>query len=120
MWGIATFIIVGYHEVNGRIIRGVDWAISGSHWPKTHGSQSPVMTICEKYVWQARNHISGFLADRLMYIDDDDASYANDYGLLDDFLIPALEIGQIDPNSMNDLCHGRKDMTAPTRIIFQR
>ena len=92
-----------YHEVDGRKIRGVDWAISGSHWPKTHGSQSPVMTICEKYVWQARNYISGFLADRLMYVDDDSAFYADDYGLLDDFLIPALEIGQIDPDSMNDL-----------------
>ena len=91
-----------YHEVNGRKIRGVDWAISGSHWPKTHGSQSPVMTICEKYVWQARNYISGFLADRLMYVDDD-TSYVDDYGLLDNFLIPALEIGQIDSESMNDL-----------------
>lgn len=92
-----------YHEVDGRKIRGVDWSISGSHWPKTHGSQSPMMTICEKYVWQARNYISGFLADRLMYVDDDGAFYADDYGLLDDFLIPALEIGQIDPDSMNDL-----------------
>lgn len=92
-----------YYEVGDRKIRGVDWAISSSHWPKTHGSQSPVMTICEKYVWQARNYISGFLADRLMYVDDDGAYYADDYGLLDDFLIPALEIGQIDPDSWNDL-----------------
>lgn len=92
-----------YHEVNGKTIRGVDGAISGSHWSSTHGSQSPVMTICEKYVWQARNYISGFLADRLMYVDNDSAFYVDDYGLLDDFLIPALEIGQIVPDSMNDL-----------------
>lgn len=38
-----------------------------------------------------------------MHVDDDGAFYADDYGLLDDFLIPALEIGQIDPDSMNDL-----------------
>lgn len=92
-----------YHEIDGKKIRGVDWAISGSHWPKTHGSQSPVMTICEKYVWQARNYISGFLADRLMYVDEGGASYIDDYGLLDDFLIPALEMGQIAPDGMNDL-----------------
>lgn len=92
-----------YHEVDGKVIRGVDTAIFGSHWPKTHGSQSPVMTICEKYVWQARNYISGFLADQLMCVDDDGAFYADDYGLMDDFLIPALEIGQTDPDSMNNL-----------------
>lgn len=92
-----------YHEIDGKKISGVDWAISGSHWPKTHGSQSPVMTICEKYVWQARNYISGFLADRLMYVDEGGASYIDDYGLLDDFLIPALEMGQIAPDGMNDL-----------------
>lgn len=92
-----------YHEVDGERVRGVDWAISGSHRPKTHGSQSPIMTICEKYVWQARNYISGFLADRLLYVGDDGASYVDDYGLLDDFVIPALEMGPIDPESMNDL-----------------
>ena len=93
-----------YRKVGERTIRGVDWAISGSHLPKTHGSQSPVMTICEKYVWQARNYIMGFFADRLMIIDDDGgASYVDDYGMLDDFLIPALESGPIDPDSMNDL-----------------
>ena len=92
-----------YRVVDGRKIRGVDWAITGSHRPKTHGSQSPMMTICEKYVWQARNYISGYLADRLMCVDDDGAFCADDYGLLDDFLIPALEIGQIDPDSVNDL-----------------
>ena len=92
-----------YHEVDGERIRGVDWAISGSHRPKTHGSQSPIMTICEKYVWQARNYIGGFLADRLLYVGDDGASYVDDYGLLDDFVIPALEMGPIDPESVNDL-----------------
>lgn len=92
-----------YHEIDGKNIRGVDRAIAESYWPKTHGSQSPVMTICEKYVWQARNYISGFLADRLMYVDDDGAFYADDYSLLDNFLIPALEIEPINPGNIIDL-----------------
>ena len=93
-----------YRKVDERTIRGVDWTIMGSHSSKTHGSQSTVMTICEKYVWQARNYITGFFADRIMILDDDDSSsYVEDYGLLDDFLIPALEIGPIDPESQNDL-----------------
>ena len=93
-----------YHEVDGRkIYDGVDWAISNSYWPETHGSQSPVMTICEKYVWQARNYISGFLADRLMHVDDEGAAYIDDYSLIDNFLIPALEIGEIDPDGVKDL-----------------
>lgn len=83
---------------------GVDLAISCSYLPETHGSQSSVMTICEKYVWQARNYISGFLADRLLYMDDiEGPSYVSDYGLLDNFLIPTLEIEQRDPKNMNDL-----------------
>lgn len=94
-----------YRKVDERTIRGVDWAIMRSHSPKTHGSQSTVMTICEKYAWQARNYITGFLADRIMILDDDDGSsyYAEDYGLLDKFLIPALESEPIDPENMNDL-----------------
>lgn len=92
-----------YHVTDEKRVYGVDCAISRSYNPKTHGSQSPVMTICEKYVWQARNYISGFLADRLMYVDDDGATYVSDYGLLDDFLIPALESGQFNPENIIDL-----------------
>jgi len=78
----------------------VDYAISGSYYPATHGSQSKVMTICEKYVWQARNVIMGFLSDRLLYCDDDEVIRVTDYGLLDDFIIPAQELNQIDPDNI--------------------
>lgn len=91
-------------HINKENMGGVDLAISCSYLPETHGSQSSVMTICEKYVWQARNYISGFLADRLLYMDDiEGPSYVSDYGLLDNFLIPALEIEQSNPENMNDL-----------------
>lgn len=99
-WNEKEFLNYNTKEKN---VYGADVAISRSYSPQTHGSQSPVMTVCEKYVWQARNYISGFLADNLMYVDDDGASHVCDYGLLDDFLIPALEIGQINPESMKDL-----------------
>ena len=91
------------YDTKRKNVYGADAAISRSYSPQTHGSQSPIMTICEKYVWQARNYISGFLADHLMYIDDNGTSYICDYGLLDDFLIPALEIGQVDPKSVKEL-----------------
>ena len=91
-----------YSEVDGVKVYGVDVAISRAHSPKTHGEQSTIMTICEKYVWQARKYILGFLADRLMYTDDDGEFYITDYGVLDDFEIPALEIEQINSDSENE------------------
>ncbi len=81
---------------------GVDSAILGSHYHSTHGSQSPIMTICEKYVWQARNVLSGFLADRLLFCDDHEPTRISDYGLLDNFIVPSQELSQIDPDNIPD------------------
>ncbi|PYG88774.1 hypothetical protein LY28_01130 [Ruminiclostridium sufflavum DSM 19573] len=92
--------IFQYYDREKKKARGVDCAISGSYHSATHGSQSQVMTICEKYVWQARNVISGFLSDRLLYCDDDKVVRVTDYGLLDDFIIPAQELNQIDPDNI--------------------
>ncbi|WP_293718973.1 hypothetical protein [uncultured Phascolarctobacterium sp.] len=88
-----------YDRDNKKAI-GADCAISGSHHKATHGAQSQVMTICEKYVWQARNEIGGYLADRLLYCDDFDVFRVSDYGLLDDFIIPIQELNQIDPDNI--------------------
>ncbi|MEG0692674.1 MAG: hypothetical protein RR444_06295, partial [Oscillospiraceae bacterium] len=96
-WNEASF---NYYDFKEKQAIGADRAISGSYHSATHGSQSSVMTICEKYVWQARNVISGFLADRLLYCDDDEVSRVSDYGLLDDFIIPIQEINQIDPDNV--------------------
>ena len=82
------------------ITGGVDCSIRGTYNSATHGSQSSVMTVCEKYVWQARNAISGFLCDRLLFGDDN--APVTDYGLLDDFLIPVQEAHIIDPESIPD------------------
>lgn len=92
-----------YQKIDGETIYGVERAIAYTYQPKTHGSQSPVMTICEKYVWQARSYISGFLADHLLYVGDGEMFYVDDYGLLDDFIIPALEIGRFSSDSVNGL-----------------
>lgn len=79
---------------------GADCAISHAHRPSSHGSQSPVMTICEKYTWQARNYICGYFADRLLYSDDFGAFLVEDYGLLADFIIPSQELNQINPDDI--------------------
>ena len=92
-----------YRKNGEEYIFGVDNSISDTYMPKTHGSQSPVMTICEKYVWQARNYIGGFFADHLQHVEECGAHYIDDYGVLDDFLIPALEIGHVNPDELNDL-----------------
>lgn len=82
----------------GNYIGGADCSISASYHSATHGAQSNVMTICEKYVWQARNYISGFLCDRLLF--GDDQVKLTDYSMLDDFLIPVQEMHQIDPDNI--------------------
>lgn len=92
--------VFSYYDKEKKKNIGVDYAIRGSYYPATHGSQSQVMTICEKYVWQARNVISGFLSDRLLYCDDYEVVHISDYGLLDDFIIPTQELNQIDPDNI--------------------
>ncbi|MBQ7543163.1 MAG: hypothetical protein IJT44_12825 [Clostridia bacterium] len=87
-------------DESGHYIGGVDCSIRGSYRSADHGEQSEVMTVCEKYVWQARNSISGFLCDRLLF------SYEQiqvvDYSLLDDFIVPIQEVYQIDPDNIPD------------------
>ena len=85
---------------DGELIGGVDCSIGRYYYPATHGAQSRVMTVCEKYVWQARNAISGFLSDRLLY--GNEKIQLTDYGMLDDFNIPIQEISQIDPDNIPD------------------
>ena len=58
------------------------------------------MTVCEKYIWQFRNHMGGFLADRLLYWNNCEPENISDYGLLDDFIIPIQDVEQIDPENL--------------------
>lgn len=85
-------------DENGKIIGGVDNSILGTHYPATHGAKSAVMTVCEKYVWQARKSISGFLCDRLFYSEEN--VKITDYGILEDFVIPVQEMRQFDPENI--------------------
>ncbi len=96
-WNEAEFFNYDKDE-NDKFIGGVDCSINGSYHSATHGAQSQVMTVCEKYIWQARNAISGFLSDRLLF--GDERIQLTDYGMLDDFNIPVQEISQIDPDNI--------------------
>lgn len=99
-WNEHDFYNFDKDESGEGIIGGVDCSIRGTYNSATHGSQSSVMTVCEKYVWQARSAISGFLCDRLLFGDDN--APVTDYGLLDDFLIPVQEAHIIDPENIPD------------------
>ena len=99
-WNEREFFNFNEDESGEGIVGGVDCSIQGTYHSATHGSQSSVMTVCEKYVWQARNTVSGFLCDRLLFGDDN--LPITDYGLLDDFVIPVQEAQIIDPDNIPD------------------
>jgi hypothetical protein len=93
-WNEEDFYYV--KDKNGKAINGVDCSINKSYpRPAIYIGINRVMTVCEKYVWQARNYISGFLSDRLFF-EKENVRLA-DYGKLDNFPIPAQEMTQIDP-----------------------
>lgn len=80
--------VFDFYELDGNISRGIDSLIRRVYYPATHGSQSRVMTVCEKYVWQARNEIMGFLADRIMTENDNKISFVKNYEILENYVIP--------------------------------
>lgn len=66
---------------------GVDIAIRRTFYPATHGSQSRVMSVAEKYVWCAKHRIEAVLANRIMYSDwGTNTAYINDYSDLENFI----------------------------------
>ncbi|MBQ8241672.1 MAG: hypothetical protein IJZ38_12740 [Bacteroides sp.] len=97
-WNESEFYDLSHDPAGKGIIGGVDISICRTHMPSTHGSMSPFMTVCEKYVWQARNELCGFLCDRLRYGDEE--IEVTDYGMLDDFVIPTQELSQINPDDI--------------------
>lgn len=99
-WNEQEFYNFDKDESGEKIIGGVDCSIRGTYHSATHGSQSSFMTVCEKYVWQARNVISGYLCDRLLFGDDNVP--VTDYGLLDNFVIPVQEACIINPDNIPD------------------
>ncbi|HOJ12252.1 MAG TPA: hypothetical protein PK733_16915, partial [Clostridiales bacterium] len=94
-----------YGEPNGGKkgeVLGADIAIIRQYHPATHGSKSNVMSFAEKYVWCAKNEILGYLADRLPFCDAETQHMVEDYGVLEDFIIPAQEIDQQNPEELSD------------------
>ena len=87
-----------WKDETGKQKTGIDRSIEATYYPATHGAQSKVMTVCEKYVWAARHYLDGFLSDRLLF--GDEQIKITDYSILDNFTIPAQEMKQIDPDNL--------------------
>jgi hypothetical protein len=79
------------HDPKAEKKNKIDSFIFSRYWPSSHGSQSPVMTIAEKYLWQARYEIEGFLGDHMKSQSGNDLVWTKDYGSIDDFVIPSQE-----------------------------
>lgn len=97
-WNENEFLNYNVDENTGKVIGGFDYSILGTYYQADHGAQSKVMSVCEKYVWMARDYIYGFLCDRLNYGDTKDK--LTDYGMLQNFIIPMQEINQINPDDI--------------------
>lgn len=66
---------------------GVDIAIKQHFFPATHGRQSSVMTIAEKYVWCAKHRIEVILANKIpIQEDNENRMYIKDYTTLESFV----------------------------------
>jgi len=91
-WNQADF----YGKPNGGLPGedlGVDIAIMRQYNPATHGSKSPIMQFCEKYLWCAIHEMLGYLADRLpFYHDSKENEWVSDYSILIDVPNPIQEI----------------------------
>ena len=99
-WTEKDFWFLEETKTEKENVSGLDLAIRGRYSHATHGEQSDVMTVCEKYIWQFRNYMNGFLADRLIYLGDNEPVRITDYGILDDFIIPVQELEVDDPNNL--------------------
>lgn len=66
---------------------GVDIAIRRTFYHATHGTQSRVMSVAEKYVWCAKHRIEAVLANRIKRSDwGRNSAYINDYSDLENFI----------------------------------
>lgn len=66
---------------------GVDISIRRTFYPATHGLQSRVMSVAEKYVWCAKHRIEAMLANRIKCRDyGRDEAYVTDYSDLENFI----------------------------------
>lgn len=69
-----------------------DGAVRGTYYKATHGSQSTVMSISEKYAWEAKYYIIGYLADTLPLTDyGRTGEYVSDYIITDNYANPIQE-----------------------------
>lgn len=77
-WGSEKF--TGYKDQNDIFRYGLDSAIAKKYTPSTHGQKSKVMTFAEKYIWEFKNILIGFLSD---YIPVGGFNTSIDYGTIE-------------------------------------
>ena len=115
-WNEKEFYNLKSSVADKEIIGGIDGSILRMYSPATNGAKSLVMTVCEKYIWQARNMIGGFLSDRLLF--GNDAIKITDYSLMDSFVIPSQEL---HPFISDDTLEDRPLYTPESvEVIFER
>lgn len=104
-FGVEYIKKMGWNEVEfyGSPIGGkpgeilaVDISITRKYYPSTHGSQSSIMSIAEKYTWCAVHEMIGYLADRLPFY------YYGDYGKIKNYVDDYSRILDI-PNPVQEL-----------------
>lgn len=76
-----------FYELEDEQNIGVDVAIRRTFHSATHGSQTKIMSVSEKYIWCARHRLEAVLANRIMSQDfGEDAAYISDYLQLENFI----------------------------------
>lgn len=89
---------------------GIDVAIEKAYNPATHGVQSTVMSVGEKYVWCAKSKIMAFFADITKIYDGKNSKrYLDDYAELTGYENPYQD-------SMNELNKDRSAQAIHIRI----
>ena len=80
---------------------GFDHLILSEKYYATHGIKSDVMTVCEKYVWQARHILDGFLSDRLPVKINNKWEKIEKYETLESFYIPSQDLNLINYHNIS-------------------
>lgn len=95
---------------------GIDIAITRQYHSSSHGQRSNVVSSGEKYIWNAKNQIMGYLADRLPFreIGNEQRGYLDDYLLLDSYRIP-FDLSAYNPGRAHDF-----EMYVPSQLTMLR
>lgn len=92
-------------EYQGIYAAEFDHAVRGAYYKSTHGSQSVVMSIGEKYTWEARHMLVAYLADYLPSTSyGASGTYVSDYIMIEDYLNPVQKHVYVSKENVNIQC----------------